>query len=88
MDLSRLQQFAMEQMMAVRPPQSQALPGMLGNATSGAMASMNGRLAVGTPAVGGMNPTGARMAVLPGSSAGAAVSASYSKGPATKKQKL
>ena len=74
--------------MAVRPPQSQPLPGMSGNATSGAMAPMNGRLAVGTPGGSGINPSGSRMPVLPGTSAGAAMSASYSKGPATKKQKL
>lgn len=88
MDLSRLQQqFTMEQMMAIRPPQSQALAGMPGNAVNtGAMAPMHGRLPVGTSSGGSMNS--GRMAVLPGSSAGAAMSANYGKGPATKKQKL
>ena len=85
MDLSRLQQFA--QAMAGRLPQAQLLPGIPGNATGGAMAPMNGRLPVGTSS-GAMNQAQARMAVLPGTSAGAAMSASFAKGPATKKQKL
>ena len=63
--------------MAIRAPHSQALPGLPGNTSAaGAMA----------PTSSGMNL--GRMAVLPGSSAGAAMSASYAKGPATKKQKL
>ena len=88
MDLSRLQQFAQLQMMAGRLPQAQILPGMAGNATGGAMPSVNGRLTVGGSSSPAMNQPQARMAVLPGTSAGAAMSASFSKGPATKKQKL
>lgn len=85
MDLARLQQFA--QTMIGRLPQGQALPGMPGNVTGGAMAPMNGRLPVGTSNATLSQPQ-ARMAVLPGTSAGAAMSASFAKGPATKKQKL
>lgn len=87
MDLSRLQQFALEQMMAVRPPQSQVLQRMPGGAPTGVAAPgpMINRLPVGTSS-GSVNP--ARTAVLPGSSAGAAMSAGLGKGPATKKQKL
>ena len=89
MDLTRLQQFA--QTMIGRIPQGQVLPGMQGNVTGGAMAPMNGRLPIsmGTAsAAGTLNQPQARMAVLPGTSAGAAMSASFAKGPATKKQKL
>lgn len=86
MDITRLQQFA--QTMIGRLPQGQALPGMPGNVTGGAMAPMNGRLPVGTSSAAVLNQPQARMAVLPGTSAGAAMSASFAKGPATKKQKL
>ena len=86
MDLTRLQQFA--QAMVGRLPQGQALPGMPGNVTGGAMMPMNGRMPVGTSSAGALNQPQARMAVLPGTSAGAAMSASFAKGPATKKQKL
>lgn len=83
MDITRLQQFA--QSMIGHLPQGQVLPGMPGNLSGGAMAPMNGRLPGGTSSV---NQPQARMAVLPGTSAGAAMSASFAKGPATKKQKL
>lgn len=86
MDINRLQQFA--QSMMGRLPQGQILPGMPGNVTGGAVAPMNGRLPVGTSSAAALGQPQARMAVLPGTSAGAAMSASFAKGPATKKQKL
>ena len=88
MDLSGLQ-FNIEQMMGLRaPPHSQALPGNLpGTTGAGAMLPGNVRLPTSV-ATAGMGTTPARMAVLPGTSAGAAASASYGKGPSAKKQKL
>ena len=86
MDLSGLQ-FNIEQMMGVRAaPHSQALPGLPGTTGAGAMLPTSVRLP--TSVAGGMGSTPARMAVLPGTSAGAAASASYGKGPSAKKQKL
>ena len=87
MDLSGLQ-FNIEQMMGVRAaPHSQTLPGLPGTTGAGAMLPTSIRLPTSV-SVAGMSSTPARMAVLPGTSAGAAASASYGKGPSAKKQKL